>query len=186
LESASVYQSSPAKKVAQLVGRVGVGREVLGGLLEGEVEHRLDPVVGGEVRGERLGGVEHLAEHEELALAVLAGVGQHLGPEPLPELVVDVLHGVDAEAVDAEVADPGLVDVDHPLDDPGVLGEQVVQAEEVAVQGVLADKGGVAAVVVQGHVVEPGRHLHRGVGWVEGRVREAHLGSSGGKLPVPA
>ena len=53
--------------------------------------------------------------------------------ELLPELRVDVLHGVDAEAVDAEVLDPGLVDVDHPVDDLGPLGEQVVEAEEVAV-----------------------------------------------------
>ena len=49
----------------------------------------------------------------------LLRVREHLRPELLPELVVDVLHGVDPEAVDAEVADPGLVDVDHPVDHLG-------------------------------------------------------------------
>jgi hypothetical protein len=92
------------------------------------------------VRGEALRRVEDLAEHEELALAVLAREPENLRAEPLPELVVDVLHRVDPEAVDAEVGDPRLVDVDHAVDDPGVLGEQVVQAE-VAVPRVLADEG---------------------------------------------
>jgi hypothetical protein len=110
-----------------------------------------------------------LAEHEEVTLALAARVREHLGPELLPELVVDVLHRVDAEAVDAEVADPRLVDVDHAADDPRVLGEQVVEAEEVAVLRVLADERRVAAVVVQGDVVQPGRLLEVLFGRVEYR-----------------
>ena len=70
-----------------------------------------------------------------------------------------MLHRVDPKAVDAQLADPGLVDIDHPLDHSGVLGEQVIETEEVAVVGVLVNEGGVAAVVVQGDVVEPGWNL---------------------------
>ena len=60
------------------------------------------------------------------------------GPEGLPELHVDVLGGVDAETVDAELLDPEGVDVDHPFDDLATLGPQIVEAEEVSVQRVLA------------------------------------------------
>ena len=83
--------------------------------------------------------------------------------ELLPELDVDVLDGVDAEAVDAEV-DPGAVDVGHPLDDPRVLGEQVVEADEVAVLARLAGERRVAAVVVVDRVAEPVGVLDVGVG----------------------
>ena len=114
-------------------------------------------VVKRDVKGLR--PVGHLAEHEELALALRARVVEHVGRELLPELVVDVLHRVDAEAVDGEVADPALVDLDHPLDYPRVLREEVVEAEEVAVERVLAREGRVAAVVVERHVVEPGGRL---------------------------
>ena len=152
------------------------GGEVAGRLLEREVQHRLDLVVGGEVRGVALGLVEDLAEHEELRLAVGLRVVDQARPELLPEGVVDVLHGVDAEAVDPEVLDPGAVDVDEPVDHLGVLGEQVVEAEEVAVLAVLAGEGRVAAVVVERAVVEPGRDLEVLLARLEhGRVGERRL-----------
>ena len=81
------------------------------------------------------------------------------GPEHLPELHVHVLGGVDAEPVDAELLDPERVDVDHPFDHLAALGPQVVEAEEVAVQRVLAREAGVAPVVIEQRVVEPGRVL---------------------------
>jgi hypothetical protein len=101
----------------------------------------------------------HLAEHVEVADPARAGVARDLRREALPERVVDVLHGVHPEAVDGEVADPALVDVDHPVHDGRVFGEQVVQPEEVAVLGVLPGEGRVAAVVVEADVVQPRRHL---------------------------
>ena len=118
---------------------------------------------------------EHLAEHEEVGLAERAGVGLQLGAERLPELVVDVLDGVDPEAVDVVVGDHVLEDVDQPVLHLGLLGEQVVEAEEVAVQAVLAGEGAVAAVVVVGRVVEERRRLDRlvGGGGERRRVREA-------------
>ena len=97
-------------------------------------------------------------------LALVARVLEHLRAELLPELVVDVLHRVDPEAVDAEVADPRLVDVDHARDDPRVLREEVVEAEEVAVERVLAVERRVAAVVVVDRVVEPVGDLGVGLG----------------------
>ena len=104
------------------------------------------------------------------------------GTNCLPELEVDVLDGVDPEAVDAEV-DPLLVDVAHPLDDLGPLGEQVVQADEVAVRRALTGEGRVTPVVVQRRVVEPGRGLAVSSSSVEeGRVRErASPGPSPGR-----
>ena len=57
-----------------------------------------------------------------------------------PELGVDMLDGVNAEAVNVVVADPALVDVDHPLHHFGVFGEEVVQPKEVAVERIFAGK----------------------------------------------
>ena len=173
-----MYQSSLAKNCSQPLVAEALGREAAGGVLEREVEDRLHPVVGRVVGGEALrGGVAavegDLAEHEEVRVAVGRGVLLQGRPEPLPELVVDVLHGVDPEPVDVEVLDPGPVDVDHPVDDLGLLGEEVVEAEEVAVLAVLAGEGGVAAVVVVRHVVEPGGDLDVLLAGVElGHVRE--------------
>ena len=170
-----MYQSSFAKNCASRGVRESLRREPARGVLEREVEDRLHLVVGRVVRGEALrGGVAavegDLAEHEEVRVAVGGGDRLHRRPELLPELVVDVLHGVDPEAVDVEVLDPRLVDVDHPVDHLGTLGEQVVEAEEVAVLAVLTDERRVAAVVVHRQVVEPGRRLEVLLGGVEHRV----------------
>ena len=103
---------------AQIVGRRRVRGEADRGHLEREVEHALDVVVDHEARQQRLADVlGHLAEHVEVADAARARVVDDLGRELLPELVVDVPHRVHPEAVDAEVADPELVDVDHAVDD---------------------------------------------------------------------
>ena len=48
-------------------------------------------------------GVEDLAEHEEVVVAERRGEARQRRAELLPELHVDVLDGVDAEAVDAGV-----------------------------------------------------------------------------------
>jgi hypothetical protein len=146
-----------AEEGAQPVGRLRLRGEVARRVLEREVEHRLDAVVGRVVGGELPRGVDDLAEHEEVRLALGLRVAHERGRELLPELVVDVLHRVDAEAVDLRLAHPRLVDVDHAVDDLRVLGEEVVEAEEVAVLRVLAGERRVPAVVVQRHVVEPRR-----------------------------
>ena len=90
----------------QALRALAAGGEVAGRVLEREIEHGLHLVAGGELRGEALGGVEDLAEHKELVLAVRLGVVEDFRAELLPELVIDVLHGVDPEAVHAKVADP--------------------------------------------------------------------------------
>ena len=61
-------------------------------------------------------------------------MGQDLGHKFLPELQVDVLDGVDPEAVDVVIGDPILVDLGHAVDHVGMLGEQVIQTEEIAVE----------------------------------------------------
>ncbi|MCB5292185.1 hypothetical protein BJQ90_01619 [Arthrobacter sp. SO3] len=146
----------PGEEGLKALGRLAPGREVARRVLEREIQHGLHLVAGGELRGEALGGVEDLAEHKEVVLAMGFGVLEDLGAELLPELVVDMLHGVDPEAVHTEVADPLLIDVDHAVDNPWLLCEQVIEAEEVPVGGVFAFKGSVAAVVIERGVVEPG------------------------------
>ena len=137
-----------------------LGGEALG-VVEGaglvrEIKH------GVHVRGAHVGrqqprvGVVDLAEHEEIVLGVaLDGLG-----ELLPEHKVDVLDGVDAEAVDAQIG-PGLVDVDHAVDDDLVLGHQVVEVTEIHVDGRFTRRPPrvEAAVVVERRVVEPQREL---------------------------
>ena len=149
-------------EAAQPGGRQALG-EVEAGALEAEVEGGVETALGGEGRQVGRVAVEDLAEREEVVVADGGGVLTDRRGELLPELQVDVLDGVDAEPVDAEV-DPGLVDVGHALDHVGLLGEQVVEAAEVAVRRALAGVGAVAAVVVVRRVVEPRRHLDGAVG----------------------
>jgi hypothetical protein len=46
-----------------------------------------------------------------------------------------------------------------PLTTSGSLGEEVVETEEVAIGRRLAGEGGVAAVVIERRIVEPGRRF---------------------------
>ena len=131
-------------------------------------------------------GVIDLAEHEEVLLALVVGEAQHVRAKALPELVVHVPHGVDAEAVNVEVLDPALVDVRHALDHSRVLREEVVEAGEVAEEGVFPGIGGVSAVVVHRHVVEPGRVLGCLLALCEHRrVGEGGVGAQGGESVGP-
>ena len=102
-------------------------------------------------------------------------MGLQRGAERLPELVVDVLDGVDPEAVDVVVGHHVLEDADQPVLYLGLLGPEVVEPEEVAIEAVLAGERAVAPVVVVGRVVEERRGLDRLVldRVVGRRVREA-------------
>ncbi len=143
------------EEVGQPVGRVPLRHNALHRAVEAEVEHRGERQFGGEAaQVGRVAGVD-LAEDDEVGVALALGVGAHGGHECLPELVVDVLDRVDAEAVDAEFGDHRVVGGDHAVHDVGVLGEQVIQPDEVAVQAVLAAEVRVAPVVVVDGVVEP-------------------------------
>ncbi len=172
-------------EVTQPGGRAALG-EAGAGALEAEVQGRVEAALGAELGQVGGVGVVDLAEGEEVVVADPLGLGAHGGRELLPELHVDVLDGVDAEAVDAEV-DPLLVDVDHPVDHLGLLGEEVVEADEVAVRRGLAGEGRVTAVVVARGVVEPGRHLDRRVllGAEDRRVGERRGGVELGERLAP-
>ena len=117
---------------------------------------------------------EDLAEHQEFGFAEFGRTLTDRRGELGPELVVDVLHRVDPEAVDVVPLDDVGVQVDHPVDDTGVLGEEVVEPEEVAPRVALAVERRVAAVVIERHVIQPGGGLRLGVGRVgeRRRVRE--------------
>ena len=158
-------------------GGAGVGGEVLCARLESEVQDRLHLGTSGVARSEGLDlQIEDLAEHEELLKTLPTGELEHFGAKLLPELVVDVLHGVDAEAIDPEIPYPGLVDVDHALNHPRVLREKVIEASEVTVERILGTgERRVSAVVVERHIVEPLRHLARQLFGDERVVWEARL-----------
>jgi len=79
--------------------------------------------------------------------------------EVLPELVLDVLERVDAEAVDAVAVDPVVVDVDESLQHARVFGHQVIEAAEIPERGILAPESRIAAIVVVDRIVQPRRHL---------------------------
>ncbi len=158
------------------VGRGAALGEVDRPALEAEVDDGLELALGGEGRQILGVAVVDLAEHEEVVVLGARGL-EDARAELLPELQVDVLDRVDPEAVDPHVG-PGGVDVDHPVDDLGALGEQVVQADEVPVGAGLPGEGGVTPVVVHRRVVEPVRHLDRLVrlGAEDRGVGEGNLG----------
>ena len=68
-----------------------------------------------------------------------------------------------------------------------MLGEQVVEAEEVAVLARLTGERRIATVVVVAQIVEPRRHLHRLVldSPIDRRVRERHCRIEGRERPGP-
>jgi hypothetical protein len=155
------------------VGGPVVGHRALHGAVEAEVEGGRERQLGAEAAGVVGVAGEDLAEHHEVALHRRVRLDGR--DEGLPELVVHVLHGVHAEAVDPELGDHRLVGLGHAGDHVGMLGEEVVEAEEVAVERALAGERRVAAVVVVDRVVEEVRRLDRLVGrGLERRdVREA-------------
>ncbi len=169
----------------ELLRAAALGDVLAGRLLEGEVERGVEAALG-DVRGGdvRVGRVD-LAEHEEVVPALPGRVGVE-GRGPLrPELHVDVLHGVDPEAVDAEVPHPALVDPLHAPYDLGPLGPQVVEPGEVAVGGALTGEGGVAPVVVHRRVVEPRRDLDVLLRRGDGRGAREGAGADLGEVPSP-
>ena len=102
--------------------------------LEPEVQHCLHVGPGGVVGEQLLVGTVDLAKGEEVGLPCARCTRQNGRRELLPELGIDVFHRVDAEAVDVEVLHPVLVDIGHAGDHIRMLGEEVVQPEEVTVQ----------------------------------------------------
>ena len=165
-ESASVYRSSWRNRSRRLLVAAPSAANRLRAALEPEVEDGLELALGGVPGREcRIAG-EHLPEHEEVVVAARRGMRLERRRELLPELDVDVLRGVDPEAVDAQVSTHVSKMSTIPSTTARLLREQVVQPEEVAVLRALAGERRVAAVVVQRPVVEPGRDL-------DGRVRGA-------------
>jgi hypothetical protein len=86
--------------------------------------------------------------------------------------VFDRIH---PETVDAELGDHVLVDLDHALHHIRMLGEQVIQPDEIAIGGAFAAEGRVAAVVIVDRVVQPVGRLDRLIVWLSGRP--AYMGS---------
>ena len=100
---------------------------------KGEIQHRRQPInprVHGQQRRVHSRSVD-LAENVEIRNPRGARARQHRRHELLPELRIDVLGGIDAEAVDPEALDPISVDTDEPLHHARILGHQVIEPDKV-------------------------------------------------------
>ena len=95
-------------------------------------------------------------EDVEIRNAAGPGPGLHRGHEGAPEFRIDVLGGIDPESVNPEPVDPAAEDFDHPGNDPGMLGRQIVEPREVAIERALTHPVRIATVVIVDRVVEPG------------------------------
>ena len=126
----------------------------------------------------------YFAEDVEVRDTARARTIEHRRNEGLPELGIHMPRGIDPEAVDAVTLDPVAVDVDEPLHHARILGHQIVEAEKVTVQRVLAGEIGIAAVVIVDGRIQPGRHLHVRLGgrheWRVGIVGVGEFGEVGG------
>ena len=130
--------------------------------------------------GRNLGGIRvvDLAEGEEVGVRRIR-VALQLGAEGGPELEVDVLDGINPEAIDPEIH-PLPINIGHAINDLGVFGHEVIEADEVTEGDGFALPRRVSAVVVESDVIEPfGHHLGlvcradgsvgEGGLWIEGR-----------------
>ncbi len=115
-----------------------------------------------EGRERRRVGLEDLAEDLERGNTGRPCGGADLRHPGAEERPIDVLRRVDAEAVDLVRADPVAPHLREPVHDERLLGEDVVEPEEVALLEArrrARREIDVAAVVVPRDVVEPGRPL---------------------------
>ena len=120
------------------------------------------------------------AEDQEIRDPLRLGARLHRGHEGLPELGVHMLDRIDPETVDPEPVDPAAEDIDHPGKHARMLGRQIVEPREIAVDRAFAPPLAVAAIMVVDRIVEPCGHFdvplrlghHGGVG-------EARIGQLG-------
>ena len=79
-----------------------------------------------------IGMIQHFAEHEKVRLAVRRGERVDGRTPVLPESHLDVLDGVNAEAVEARLLDPILVNLRHVRAHVGRFGSEIIQAAQLA------------------------------------------------------
>ena len=142
-----------------------------------EVEDRVQLAGRRVAADERVVAVERFSEHEE-AVLVLGGepLADALG-EHLPEFVLHVLHGVDAEAVQIHRLGPAGVRVDHLGAHLGELGGHVLQpTREIAQRALLlvVVVQDAAKAVVRAGATQHARRRHAvDVGVVQEKERRA-------------
>ena len=172
-------QSSLSKAWASTSAPPAVGHVLLEGVLRNEIEQAGEAEVCGVVRVENRIAAEHFSEDEEVIWC--RGTDRR---NPLsPELVVDMFDRVDSESGDVVAIDDVGVQVNHACDDAWILGEQIVEPEEVSVVGALAVKSGIAPIVIDGRIIEPVGALDARVLCVpkDGGVRKRGDGVKGGE-----
>ena len=158
-KSEVVVVTEPRRDAARARGASGVAHERV---LQREVDDVRHAALAHERRECRSVGLEDLSEDLERGDAGGAGSGTDLGHPGAEERAVDVLRGVDAEAVDLVGANPVAPDLREPVHDERLLGEDVVEPEEVSLLEAsrrARRELDVAAVVVAPDVVQPRRAL---------------------------
>ena len=135
--------------------------EVAGGALESEIEHGVQRQLGGEAATGTAGSpLEYLAKYEEFGpCRAMRRAHRISGPNASQNSSLTCLTVSMRNPSMSKSVIHVLEDLDHPILHCRVLGEQVVEAEEIAVQAVLTAEGGVAAVVILVRIVEPSRAL---------------------------
>src|SRR6202521_739953 len=97
----------------------------------------------------------NLTENVEIRYAPGSGPSAHCRHEALPEFRIDMLGGVDAEAVNVVLFDPVAEYLDETAHHARILGHHIVEAEEITHRGTLATERRIAAVVIVDRVVQP-------------------------------
>src|ERR1700676_2585846 len=97
----------------------------------------------------------NLTENVEIRYAPGSGPSAHCRQEALPEFRIDMLGGVDAEAVNVVLVDPVAEYLDETAHHARILGHHIVETEEITHRGALATKRRVAAVVIVDRIVQP-------------------------------
>src|ERR1700676_3765502 len=114
--------------------------------------------------------IVHFAKNKEILPSESLCRPQDRWNKTLPELVVHMLHRVQAESGDREVLNPIRIDFDHAPDNPWLLRKQIVEPRYVPVLCAFAPSRGFAAIMVNRRIVEPIRYLNLPIFFVqEGR-----------------
>jgi len=71
----------------------------------------------------------------------------------LPETVIDMSGGVNAEAINFIGADPGFKNINKSLYHTRMFRKDIIQTMEVTIKGILTFKSGLATIVIQRHIV---------------------------------
>src|SRR5450631_1172885 len=114
------------KKFSQLCGRIRTGNESSHGALKAKIQNRRHARSMSELRKIRWIRIVDFAKNEEILASGFPGGLQDGRVKTLPKLVVDVLYRIQPKTSEVKALDPIGVNIDHSMDDPKLLGKQII------------------------------------------------------------